>query len=63
MNNRDFERERKMLAEEMYLNYFNNYLYNQGVISKRDRDKMAIEIMHRKPLTKKQPPRSYEMEL
>lgn len=53
MNNRDYERERKMLAEEMYLNYFNNYLYNQGVISKRDRDRMAVEIMHRKPLAKK----------
>lgn len=53
MNNRDFERERKMLAEEMYLNYFNNYLYSQGVISKRDRDRMAVEIMHRKPLPKK----------
>ena len=53
MNNRDFERERKLLAEEMYLNYFNNYLYNQGVISKRDRDKMALEIMHRKQRPKK----------
>ena len=48
MNSRDFERERRMLAEEMYLNYFNNYLYRNGVISKRDRDRMTVEIMHRK---------------
>ena len=33
MNNKDFERERKMLAEEMYLNFFNNYLFQNGVIS------------------------------
>lgn len=58
MNNRDFERERKMLAEEIYLNFFNNYLYQNGVISKRDRDRMAVEIIHRKPL----PKQSHEME-
>ena len=60
MNNRDFERERKQLAEEMYLNYFNNYLYRNGVITKGDRDRMAVEIMHRKPLHKK---KSMEMEM
>lgn len=59
MNNKDFERERKLLAEEMYLNYFNNYLYQNGVISKRDRDRMALEILHRKPL----PKQSQEMEM
>lgn len=59
MNNKDFERERKMLAEEMYLNYFNNYLYQNGVISKRVRDRMALEILHRKP----RPKQSQEMEL
>lgn len=59
MNNRDFERERKMLAEEMYLNFFNNYLYQNGVISKRDRDRMALEILQRKPL----PKQSNEMEM
>lgn len=62
MNYKDFERERKMLAEEMYLNYFNNYLYNQGVISKQDRDRMAVEIMHRKPRPKEKP-QSFEMEM
>ena len=59
MNNKDFERERKMLAEEMYLNYFNNYLYQNEVISKRDRDRMALEIIHRKAL----PKQSNEMEM
>lgn len=62
MNNRDFDRERKMLAEEMYLNYFNNYLYNHGVISKRDRDRMALEIMHRHP-QKKSKPKTVEFEM
>jgi len=47
-----------MLAEEIYLNYFNDYLYQNGVISKRDRDRMAVEIIHRKPL----PKQSHEME-
>ena len=60
MNNRDFERERKALAEEMVLNYFNRYLYNAGAISKRDFDRMAMEILHRKPLPKK---KSMEMEM
>ena len=60
MNNRDFERERRLLAEELYLNYFNNYLYKAGAISKRDHDRMAMEILHRKPLTKK---KSMEIEM
>lgn len=60
MNNRDYERERRLLAEEMYLNYFNNYLYNHGVISRRDRDRMTVEIIHRKPLPRKDQP---EMEM
>lgn len=60
MNNRDFERERKALAEELYLNYFNNYLYKAGAISKRDHDRMAMEILHRKPLKKQ---KSFEREL
>lgn len=60
MNDRDFERERKQLAEELYLNYLNNYLYNAGTISKAAHDRMAVEIIHRKPLPKKKQP---EMEM
>ena len=63
MNNRDFERERIALAEELYLNYLNNYLYNAGAISKAAHDRMTVEIIRRKPLPKKQKTQSYEMEM
>ena len=58
------EEQRKALAEEMYLRFFNDYLYRQGVISKTAHDKMTVEIMHRgkKPLPKVKS-QSFEMEM
>ena len=58
------EEQKKALAEEMYLRYFNDYLYRQGVISKTAHDKMTVEIMHRgkKPLPKMKS-QSFEMEM
>lgn len=47
MNNRDFERERRSLLEEMYMNDFNNYLYRQGMISNGHRNRTADKAIHR----------------
>lgn len=37
----------KALAEEMILMYFNNYLYDMGVISEDKRNKMIAKIAER----------------
>ena len=50
----DPELDRKALAEQLWLAYFNSYLFEHGVISESDRNRMAIEIKHRKPINKKQ---------
>jgi len=48
----DPELDRKALAELLWLAYFNSYLFEHGVISESDRNRMAIEIKHRKPVNK-----------
>ena len=50
----DPELDMKALAEQLWLAYFNDYLFEHGVISESDRNRMAIEIKHRKPINKKQ---------
>ena len=39
------------LAERLVLAYCNSYLYEQGVITESERNRMAIEIKNRKPRT------------
>lgn len=41
------EQERKEMAEKLYLLYFNNYLFEKGVISERDRNRMKVIIENR----------------
>lgn len=35
-------------AEEIWLMYFNNYLYDSGVINERERNRMVARIASRK---------------
>ena len=39
------------LAERLTLAYYNSYLYEHGVITESERNRMAIEIKNRKPRT------------
>lgn len=41
--------KKKAIAEETWLLYFNQKLYEQGVISERDRNRMILKIKNRKP--------------
>lgn len=53
----------KCMAEEIWLMYFNNYLYEHGVISEKDRNRMVGRIANRKPSTagkEKKKEKSYE---
>ena len=40
--------QQKQTAEKIWLHYFNDVLFQQGVISERDRNKMALKIENRK---------------
>lgn len=42
---------KKDLNEQLWLDYFNSYLYEHGVITESERNRMAIEIKNRKPRT------------
>ena len=46
------EQQKKELAELMWLNYFNQTLYEKGLISENERNKMKNNISHRKPSRK-----------
>ena len=39
------------LAERLVLAYYNSYLFEHGVITEAERNRMAIEIKNRKPRT------------
>lgn len=39
----------KSLAEQLWLAYFNSYLFEHGVITESARNRMAIQIKNRKP--------------
>lgn len=41
---------KKALAEKLWLLYFNQYLFEKGVISEQDRNRMKIQIESRKPI-------------
>lgn len=43
------EQQKKELAELMWLNYFNQTLYEKGLISENERNKMKNTISRRKP--------------
>lgn len=40
----DIERRKKVLAEEFWLKYFNQTLFEQGQITERERDRMINRI-------------------
>lgn len=46
------EQQKKELAELMWLNYFNQTLYEKGLISENERNKMKNNISRRKPSRK-----------
>ena len=43
------EQERKAMAERLWLAYFNQYLYEAGIISETQRNRMKTKIDSRKP--------------
>jgi len=52
MHQRDFEFEKKDLSERLWLAYFNAYLYEHGIITESERNRMAVAIQIRKPINK-----------
>lgn len=51
-SNSPFE-SKKALAEQMWLSYFNHVLYEKGLISEQERNRMQNMINTRKPSTAK----------
>ena len=43
------EQLKRELAEQMWLNYFNQTLYEQGIITETERNRMRNVISSRKP--------------
>jgi len=44
--------EKRQVADNIWLNYFNHELYKRGIISTLERNKMAVKINSRKPPSK-----------
>jgi hypothetical protein len=44
--------EKQQVADNIWLNYFNDELHKRGIISTHERNKMAVKINSRKPPTK-----------
>ena len=42
--------EKTAKCEKIWLNYFNQYLFEQGVITEEERNRMKLQIELRKPL-------------
>ena len=42
--------KKKQTAEQIWLAYFNKILFEQGIISETERNKMALRIESRKPI-------------
>ena len=40
--------QKKRIAEQIWIGYFNNLLFEQGIISEADRNKLALKIETRK---------------
>jgi len=49
----DNRMEVKIISEELWLNYFNNYLLKEGAISEREYWKMFVMILQRTVRKKK----------
>lgn len=49
------EQMKQAAAEEMWLSYYNNVLYNQGIITEEVRNRMALKISERNPYKPKSP--------
>ena len=47
------EGEKQNVIDKLWLNYFNDTLYDRGLISEDDRNRMRNRINHRKPQTKR----------
>lgn len=45
------QQERQSLTEKLWLAYFNSYLYEKGVITETERNKMIAKIESRKGST------------
>ena len=45
------EQEKKSLAEKLWLAYFNQYLYEQNMITEVQRNRLALQIESRKAST------------
>ena len=47
------EGEKQNVIDKLWLNYFNDTLYDKGLISEDDRNRMRNRINRRKPQTKR----------
>ena len=45
------EQQRKSLAEKLWLVYFNQYLYEQNIITETQRNRLALQIESRRAST------------
>ena len=45
------EQQRKSLAEKLWLVYFNQYLYEQNIITETQRNRLALQIESRRATT------------
>lgn len=43
------EQKRRCAAEQLWLHYFNRTLYEKGLITEAERNKMKVKINSRKP--------------
>ena len=55
------EEQRRQAAEEAWLNYFNRVLYEQNLITERQRNQMVSKIASRKSSAAKQKDRDMEL--
>lgn len=53
MSGTNTNEKKKALAEQMWLSYFNHVLYEKGLISEQERNRMQNMINTRKPSTAK----------
>ena len=42
------EKWKEHIAEEIWLGYFNSFLFEKGIISEKERNKLALKIKNRK---------------
>lgn len=45
------EQQKKSLAEKLWLAYFNQYLYEQNIITETQRNRLALQIESRRAST------------